>query len=97
VLKHIGKKSSNFSLNNRQFSFLKIIIKRWSADIIDFTNFSNRVLLLIVHFYHPPAPKHEYLAIYKSMIIPRTQARNVKQPHGSIEEIITDRADKLRA
>ena len=40
---------------------------------------------------------HEQVTATQSVIIPRTQARNVKQPHGSIEEIMTDRADKLGA
>ena len=31
----------------------------------------------------------------QSLIVPRTQARNAKQPHGSIEEMTADRADKL--
>lgn len=40
---------------------------------------------------------HEQVTATPSMIIPRTQARNVKQPCGSIEEIMTERAGKLGA
>ena len=32
-----------------------------------------------------------------SLIAPRTQARNVKQPHCSVEETTAERADKLSA
>lgn len=37
----------------------------------------------------------EHIATTESMIIPRTQARNIKQPHNSIEAISADRGDKL--
>ena len=40
---------------------------------------------------------HEQATATQSVIIPRTQARNVKQPHGSIETMTADRADKLEA
>ena len=40
---------------------------------------------------------HEQATATQSVIIPRTQARNVKQPHGSIEAMTADRADKVEA
>jgi hypothetical protein len=40
---------------------------------------------------------HEEVTATQSVIISRTQARNVKQPHGSIEEMTAERADKLAA
>lgn len=38
---------------------------------------------------------HEHHVETQSLIAPRTQARNVKQAHCSIEELTADRADKL--
>jgi hypothetical protein len=40
---------------------------------------------------------HQEVVETQSVIIPRTQARNVKQPHNSLEELKADRADKLAA
>ena len=40
---------------------------------------------------------HEHIATAQSEIIPRTQARNVKEPHDSIEAMTADRADKLES
>ncbi len=38
---------------------------------------------------------HEHNIETQSLIVPRTQARNVKQRHSSVEEMMADRADKL--
>jgi len=38
---------------------------------------------------------HEHHIETQSLIVPRTQARNAKQMHCSVEEMTTDRADKL--
>jgi DDE_Tnp_1-associated len=38
---------------------------------------------------------HEHTIETQSLIVPRTQARNVKQSHCSVEEMTADRADKL--
>jgi hypothetical protein len=38
---------------------------------------------------------HEHHVEAQYLIVPHTQARNAKQPHGSIEEMIADRTDKL--
>jgi len=38
---------------------------------------------------------HEQHIATQSLIVPRTQARNVKQEHNNLQDMIDDRADKL--
>jgi hypothetical protein len=63
------------------------------AESIYYKQFKQKELIVKIRANHQII--HEHHIETQSLIIPRTQARNIKQPYSSIEEMTADRSDKL--
>jgi hypothetical protein len=62
-------------------------------ESIYFKQFKQKELIAEIRASHQII--HEHHIDTQSLIVPRTQARNIKQPYSSIEEMTADRADTL--
>jgi len=63
------------------------------VESIYFKQFKQKELMAKIRASHQII--HEHYIETQSLIVPRTQSRNIKQPYSSIEEMTADRADKL--